>query len=259
MPVPTYSLLRDTLYILDSIYLEVRIDQQMIYIHCQNGTVEKDPMFNRKPGSLKMALQHAREFSPFNGKSQRYMSRRFETWLNYWMPFDGGIGFHGLDGRSYYKHLGRRPSSHGCVRISNETGRELYKRTFTGTIVYVHSGSPARLLKFATSVDTNLRVINEDDSELLTERLKAVQRCQEEHPSLTERLALRAGRKTIKKITVGRATRTMRIHYELTPLPDPLFTGPSPVAQSASPPISLLKRRLFEQALFSNTGQNQNK
>lgn len=215
----------------------------MVYQHFQDGTTKKFPCSTGNR-ALKDGIATREGIFTVQWMSKRYMSQRFETWLNYWMPFDGGIGFHGLDGRSYYKYLGRRPSSHGCVRISNETGRELYKETYTGTIVYVHNGSPARLLTFATPADTsNLRIIDEQDTELLAERLDAVHRCQENHPALTEQLAIKAGKKKMRSIAVGRAIPSMRIQHKLAPLATPLFTGPSPVEQ----PMSLLHRSLFEQ------------
>lgn len=239
--VPSYDLLRDTLFILDSMYLEVRIDKQMIYQHFRNG---KSKTFPCSTGNRALSEGIATREGIFTikWKSRRYMSRRFETWLNYWMPFDGGIGFHGLDGRSYYKYLGRRPSSHGCVRISNETGRDLFRSSPTGTVVFVHSGRPARMVHFAEAGDTTLQLVGKDDRELLTARLEAVQNCQVEHPALHDRIALKIGETPDFSIAVGKASGAMRVQYNLEPLSVPMLTISSRAEQAASVATHLLQR-----------------
>lgn len=213
---PTYDLLRDTLFVLDSVYLEVRLDKQMIVQHFRSGRTKRFPCSTGNP-HLPDAIATREGIFNIQWKSKRYMSRQFEVWLNYWMPFDGGIGFHGLDGRSYYKYLGRRPSSHGCVRISNETGRELFATVPRWTVVYVHSGSPARVLQFAEPEDSALRIVEGKDTDLLKRRLDAVMRSTAGDPSLRERLALSVGEKNIGSIGVGRSNRSMRIQYVVRP------------------------------------------
>jgi hypothetical protein len=69
----------------------------------------------------------------------------------YWMGFNHGIGFHALAGNSYYKHLGVKKSSHGCIRISREDAKYLYGKTDIGTPVLVHSGNNAVYPGFADS------------------------------------------------------------------------------------------------------------
>lgn len=243
-PTPTYDLLRDTLFLLDSVYLEVRLDKQVIVQHFRSGRTKRFPCSTGNP-RLPDAIATREGIFSIQWKSRRYMSRQFEVWLNYWMPFDGGIGFHGLDGHSYYKYLGRRPSSHGCVRISNETGRDLFATVPRGTIVYVHSGFPARVLHFAAPGEENLRTIGEEDVELLKQRLDAVTRSDASDGSLRERLAISAGTNAIRAIGVGRANSSMRVQYTLRPRDVSLLEGnfysvrePEPAPQPAPlPPV----------------------
>lgn len=235
-PLPTYDLLRDTIFLLDTVYLEVRLDKQMICQHFRSGRVRQFPCSTGNP-RLPEAIATREGIFSVQWKSRRYMSRRFEVWLNYWMPFDGGIGFHGLDGRSYYKYLGRRPSSHGCVRIANETGRELFGSTPAGTVVYVHSGSPARIISFAEQ-EEGMRLIGAEDAELLKQRLDAVTRSLPDHPALRERLALPAGRKEIGGMEVGRTNRGMRVQYVLPPRNVSLLEG-RPVTIPEPEPLRL--------------------
>lgn len=242
---PTYDLLRDTLFVLDSVYLEVRLDKQMILQHFRSGRVKRFPCSTGNP-RLPDAIATREGIFNIQWKSQRYMSRQFEVWLNYWMPFDGGIGFHGLDGHSYYKYLGRRPSSHGCVRISNETGRELFATVPRWTVVYVHSGSPARVLHFAEPEDNTLRVVEGKDAELLKRRLDAAMRSDVGDPSLRERLALSVGEKKIGSIGVGHSNRSMRIHYVVRPrrvslLGEDFYAVREPEPASLLPPLTVIE------------------
>ena len=220
---PTFAFLRDTLYVSDSVYLEVRLDKQVIYQHFRDGTVRKYLCSTGNPRPPDAIATREGLFN-IQWKSKRYMSRQFEVWLNYWMPFDGGIGFHGLDGRSYYRYLGRRPSSHGCVRISNETGKTLFSSTPNGTLVFVHSGSPARLLQFADSTTDSLQYITDEHQELLQERLNAVLERRVGDTTLQVPLAIPAGKKDFRKISIGRASGIRPVQYPITPIRIPLLS-----------------------------------
>jgi hypothetical protein len=65
-----------------------------------------------------------------------------------WMGFNGGIGFHALLGTRYYKYLGKKNVSHGCVRMSREDATEMYSIVEKGTPVIVHSGNSAITVAF---------------------------------------------------------------------------------------------------------------
>jgi hypothetical protein len=200
----SFGLLRDTLYVLDSTYLEVRLDQQKIYQHFRSGRVQAYICSTGDP-RIEDGIATREGIFTVQWKSKKYMSQQFGVYLNYWMPFDGGIGFHGLQGRSYYRYLGKRRSSHGCVRISNETGASLFSQVQKGTVVYVHSGAPARVLMFGDSTMQGLRVVEEGDRELLDQRIHDVLDCRWNAPSLTEKLALPARTRLDRGIAVGKA------------------------------------------------------
>ena len=61
------------------------------------------------------------------------------------------------------------------VRISNETGSKLFPQVPAGTVVYVHDGSPARVLCFGDSTVAALQVVGKEDQSLLKQRLDDVQ------------------------------------------------------------------------------------
>jgi hypothetical protein len=219
---PSFGLLRDTLYVLDSTYLEVRLDQQAIYQHFRSGRVARYLCSTGDP-RLEDGISTREGIYSIQWKSKKYMSQQFQVYLNYWMPFDGGIGFHGLQGRSYYRYLGRRASSHGCVRIANETGAKLFATAPRGTVVWVHGGSPARVLRFADSAMPGLRIMDVIDDDLLDARLDAVLGRRAEDSSLATPIALRPGRPFSGGIAVGRVAPSHSADRTL-----PLRTIPHP-------------------------------
>lgn len=74
--------------------------------------------------------------------------RRYDTYLrgpgykchvDYWMPFDGGIGLHDADWRSEYGgEIYKTNGSHGCVNIPKEAVKIIYENSDNGTKVLVH-------------------------------------------------------------------------------------------------------------------------
>jgi hypothetical protein len=203
---PSYLLLRDTLFVLDSSFIEVRLDQQAIYQHFRGGRVRRYLCSTGDP-RIKDGIATREGIFTVQWKSKRHMSKQFEVPLNYWMPFDGGIGFHGLQGRSYYRYLGRRASSHGCVRVSNETGAQLFRDSPRGTVVLVHSGAPARVVAFGDTTMQGLRVMESVETELLRKRLRAVTTFDPEDSSLAERLAVKPRTPWPAGVGVGRVDK----------------------------------------------------
>jgi hypothetical protein len=195
--------LQDTLYVIGDMFIEIRLNEQMLYRYLRNDSVYAYPVSTGDP-KQKLAIATREGIFSVQWKAERHVSSKFDVPMLYWMPFDGGIGIHALEGDNYYWYLGSEPSSHGCVRASREAAEELFASMPVGTPVIVHSGAPARVLEFGdTTRMTNLRVMRSIDTELLNRRLKAVQKGRGGDPSLRERLALPA-RAFSEKIDVGR-------------------------------------------------------
>jgi hypothetical protein len=246
---PSFGLLRDTLLVLDSTFLEVRLDEQMIYQHFRSGRVARYSCSTGDP-RIDDGIATREGIYSIQWKAKKHMSQQFQVYLNYWMPFDGGIGFHGLEGRSYYRYLGRRASSHGCVRIANETGAKIFPTAPRGTVVWVHSGSPARIVRFGDSTRGDVMVMEEVDDDLLDARLAAVIERRADDPSLVRPIALRPGRPFSGGIAVGRvdrrhsADRTLPLIRLESPAV-PLRTG----APSAPPAAHYSQRSMLESML----------
>ena len=154
----------DTLYVLDTCFLEVRLDSQAIYVHsrsypgctflCSTGNIK-----------IKKAIETTEGIFTVQSKSPLAYSRQFDsTKMYFWVGFNGNIGFHGLDGRSYYRFLGKRPSSHGCIRMAREDAEWMFRNIPLGTPVIVHRGTSARCLTMIDSVPENGVLIQNEPS-----------------------------------------------------------------------------------------------
>lgn len=141
--------LRDTVYTDRNLWLELRIDQQQLYVHYRNGQVKRLPVSTGNSGLSKGISARDGLFAIFH-KEEVHLSSQFENArMNYFMPYNQGIGFHGLQGTGYYGNLGVRPSSHGCTRMRNEDVKILFRECDIGTIVLAHHGKSARVVTFA--------------------------------------------------------------------------------------------------------------
>lgn len=140
---------QDTIYVLGDTYIEVCIKRQYAFLYQRNDSVFK---FRISSGTskIKEGLDTPPGLFTVQNKTPLAISKQFNNAeLFNWIGFRGNIGFHGLKGSGYYGHLGFRPSSHGCIRISREDGDYLYKKVKIGTPVLVYENEPAIKLSFA--------------------------------------------------------------------------------------------------------------
>jgi len=197
----TAAPLQDTLYLLDSTLIEIDLDRQELYLHRTGGRIDT---FLCSTGDPKLSGGIATRPGIFtiDAKKPSHRSSQFDVAMFYWMPFDGGIGMHALEGTGYYNLLGYAPSSHGCVRLSRETAEDLYAHIPVGTRVFVHEGIPARVLRLADGV-RDIRTISRRDIKLLRRRLAAAVAGRRDDPALREKLALPATGGGMRRIEVG--------------------------------------------------------
>ncbi len=142
----------DTLFVMDSCYIEVRLDSQKVYLHYSNGNVRTIPCSS---GNIKInkAIETPEGIYTVQSKAPIAISKQFDsTKMYFWVGFNGNIGFHGLDGKGYYRFLGKRPSSHGCLRLSKEDAEWMFNNVPLGTPVIVDNGEAARCLKLVSSL-----------------------------------------------------------------------------------------------------------
>ena len=144
-----YFTIRDTNYTLSNHIIEVVLPEQKIYLHFRDGKILE---FKCSTGDerLEKGVSTPEGIFVIKNKARKVYSAQFDSTLMLnWMGFNFNIGFHSLEGRSYYKHLGKLVSSHGCIRISREDSEYLYRIIEIGTPVFIHSGKSARIVAFA--------------------------------------------------------------------------------------------------------------
>lgn len=161
------SQLRDTVYTDRDLWLELRIDRQMVYVHYRNGRTKSFPISSGNKFLSKGIESRPGLFAIFL-KEELHLSSQFDdAKMFHYMPFNMGIGFHSLAGTGYYGNLGVRPSSHGCIRMRHEDAKELFNECPLGTLVLAHRGKSARTIAFAPEGFNNGIDYTKDDFQSL--------------------------------------------------------------------------------------------
>jgi len=146
-----FSYLRDTVFTLHPYFIELNLNTQTGYLHSHEGWT-KPFGFSSGTNRLEGGINTKEGLFVIQSKLPKWYSRQFDSTLMLnWMGFNYGIGFHALRGSGYYKYLGKRQSSHGCVRISRALAKELYGLLDIGTPVLVHHGNSAVAIAFGDS------------------------------------------------------------------------------------------------------------
>ena len=159
--------LKDTVYTDKDSWLELRIDQQMLYQHYRDGRVLKYPISSGNKYLSRSVESRPGLFAIFH-KTERHESSQYNgAEMYFFMPFNQGIGFHSLNGTGYYGNLGVRPSSHGCIRMRHEDVRKVFKDSPLGTLVLAHNGKTARTVGFAPKEFAAVDSLTKDEEKLL--------------------------------------------------------------------------------------------
>lgn len=153
LSIGNYSYLKDTLFTLMPYYIEINLKTQQGYLYSKRG-MKKRFEISSGTETLEDGVNTNEGIFVIKAKLPQWYSRQFDSTLMLnWMGFNGGIGFHALPTSGYYRYLGKKKSSHGCIRISRKTARFLYDIIELGTPVVVHSGANALTVSFTEPTD----------------------------------------------------------------------------------------------------------
>lgn len=143
------SHLRDTVYTFESHYIDVNLATQTAFLHSKDGSVK---VFGISSGTSKLidGVETNEGLFVIHAMLPKWYSHQFDStlMLNF-MTFNNGIGFHALASKGYYRYLGVKQSSHGCLRVSREDAKEVFDLVDIGTPVLVHSGNSSIAIEFA--------------------------------------------------------------------------------------------------------------
>lgn len=126
-------------------YAEVDLTNQVMYfvqngqVVLQSGVVTGNPNRGNATPQGVYSLAYKALNQTLRGTKRPDGTYEYETPVKYWMPFNGGIGFHDAPwqasfGGSRYQTNG----SHGCVNMPTDAAAQLYNLISAGTPVVVH-------------------------------------------------------------------------------------------------------------------------
>jgi hypothetical protein len=142
--------LRDTVYTNKDHYIEVDLSTQQATLYSRDGSEFHFPISSGTT-RVEKGMETKEGLFAIQWKAKKQYSVQFDsTVMLNWMGFNNGIGFHALLGKSYYKYLGKKNVSHGCVRLSREDAKIVYEKVAKGTPVLVHKGSHAIKIAFTS-------------------------------------------------------------------------------------------------------------
>ncbi|HQJ75460.1 MAG TPA: L,D-transpeptidase [Bacteroidota bacterium] len=138
----------DTVYTEKKIIIEVLLDKQRVVLHKKNSGTDT-LLCSTGTDLVKDGIKTNRGIFIVKNKFPTLISKQFNNTecLN-WIGFNYGIGFHALKSKGYYWSLGKRPTSHGCIRLSQESAKKLYNEVEIETPIIIHKSDNARIIKF---------------------------------------------------------------------------------------------------------------
>lgn len=129
-----------------STYVEVDLGNQYVYMvkdgqvvweaPCVTGNVSKD---YTTPAGI-YSLTYKEKDRILRGKKQADGTYEYESHVDYWMPFNGGIGLHDASWRSKFGGtIYQYGGSHGCINLPSGKAQTLYDMVYTGIPVICYN------------------------------------------------------------------------------------------------------------------------
>lgn len=125
-------------------YVEVNISTQTVYC-----VIKGKKVLSTSVVTGNVAEGHATPYGVFilnykatdvNLKGQNADGSDYSSHVNYWMPFNGGIGLHDATWRSSFGgSIYKTNGSHGCVNMPSGAAASLYSHVYAGIPVIVHA------------------------------------------------------------------------------------------------------------------------
>lgn len=137
-PIYSYkALIRDTNDIGDS-YVEIDLDEQMVYVYIQGELEIKTPTVT---GNLSKDQGTPRGVYPINYKETDAIltGEDYVSPVKYWMPFNKHIGLHDADWRDEFgEDIYKEDGSNGCINLPPENAKTIFDLVYPGMPVIVY-------------------------------------------------------------------------------------------------------------------------
>lgn len=116
--------------------IEIDLTDQYVTLYCENDVVLRSDIVTGK----NTTPTRIGNFKIYAKERDRYLrGADYNTHVDFWMPFDGGIGLHDATWRDNFGgEIYIKNGSHGCVNLPYEIAQFIYKNVKVGTKVLVH-------------------------------------------------------------------------------------------------------------------------
>ena len=121
---------------LDGKFVVIDISEQKLWLYDNNNVLLSTDIVTGKPSSpTNLGI-----FKVYGKQTSRYLTGEdYSSFVNYWMPFNGGIGMHDATWRKKFGgDIYLDDGSHGCVNMPLDVTDDIYENVSVGTKVLVH-------------------------------------------------------------------------------------------------------------------------
>lgn len=121
----------------NSSYIRVSIEKQTIELFKDNKLVLTSPMVS---GTENVSESDKGIFKIYYKSRNVYLKGAgYLSYVNYWMPYNGGEGLHDATWRDEFgEDIYKTSGSHGCINLPLEIAEKVYNNVEIGTIVEVY-------------------------------------------------------------------------------------------------------------------------
>lgn len=127
-------------------YIEVDLTDQYMYFYRDGNVIFESDIVSGDPDDEEKAtptgvyhMYYKKLDEVLRGEKDENGEYEYETPVKYWMPFNGGIGFHDADWQySYGGDVYTYSGSHGCINLPVDKAAELYEIIDTETPIIVY-------------------------------------------------------------------------------------------------------------------------
>ena len=116
--------------------IEIDLTDQIVSLYCENDILMRSKTVTGKNSTP----TNIGSFKIYAKEKDRYLKGAdYNSHVDFWMPFDGGIGLHDATWRKQFGgEIYKKNGSHGCVNLPYDVAEYIYNNVKVGTKVLVH-------------------------------------------------------------------------------------------------------------------------
>ena len=122
-------------------YVEIDLDNQCLWLYKNGNLIIKTPLVS---GNVSAGHRTRNGVFSIYGKTRctYLVGPTWRSYVDYWMPFNGGVGLHDASWRSEFGGtIYMYDGSHGCINLPPKNVPTIYNNVSVGTKVIVYGGA----------------------------------------------------------------------------------------------------------------------